>query len=121
MWSSLQMIPTKGKRSEVYDIGNSMRESLIKSYREKVIAHAAANGGCCHWGFVNGLADGATEIEVAPFMKITCDNIKDKVRDIQAECKQLEVSLLIAYLILSCTYLSANLDSCVSLVQMSRK
>jgi hypothetical protein len=32
---------------------------MIKSYTEKVIAHAAVNGGICHQGFVKDLADKA--------------------------------------------------------------
>jgi hypothetical protein len=36
-----------------------MREPVIKSMTEKVIAHAAANGGSCRQGFVKDLVDGS--------------------------------------------------------------
>jgi hypothetical protein len=55
-----------------------MREPVIKSYAEKVIAHAASNNGSCHRGFVKDLVDGTAK--VAPFMRITRDNINNKVR-----------------------------------------
>ncbi len=34
-----------------------MRDILIQSCAERVIAHAASNGGRCHLGFVKGLVD----------------------------------------------------------------
>jgi hypothetical protein len=34
------------------EFSSQMREPVIKSYAEKVIAHAGANGGICRWGFV---------------------------------------------------------------------
>ncbi len=71
-----------------------MREAVIKSYAEKIIAHAALNGGRCRWGFVKALADGAAQ--VAPFMRITRDDINNKVRAIQGQgphkCEQRESS-----------------------------
>ncbi len=75
-----------------------MREPVIKSYAEKVIAHAALNGGSCCWGLVKVLVDGAAK--VAPFMRITCDNINNKVRAIQGQgplkCEQREISPALA-------------------------
>ncbi len=58
-----------------------MREPVIKSYAEQVIAHTALNGGSCRWGFVKDLVDGAAK--VLPFMRITHDDINNKVRAIQ--------------------------------------
>jgi hypothetical protein len=60
------------KRGKYQKFGNKciqMREPVIKSYAEQVIAHAASNGGSCRWGFVKDLVDGAAK--VAPFMRIT--------------------------------------------------
>jgi hypothetical protein len=67
-----------------------MREAVIKSYVEKDIAHAAVNGGSCCPGFVKELVDKAAQ--VAPLLKITCDDINNRVRNIQGPRKQREVS-----------------------------
>jgi hypothetical protein len=89
-----------------------MREPVIKSMAEKVIAHAAANGGSCHWCFVKDLVNG--NAKVAPSMKTTCDNIDKKVRAIQGPCEQLEVSPVIPYHFICYPSLSTNADSSVS-------
>jgi hypothetical protein len=48
----------RGKYQKFDDTCIQMREPVITSYAEKVIAHAALNGGSCHWGFVKDLVDG---------------------------------------------------------------
>jgi hypothetical protein len=50
-----------------------MRDTLIQSYAERVIAHAAPNGGSCHRGFVKELVDELNQR--APLLKITRDDI----------------------------------------------
>ncbi len=40
-------------------LSSQMRESMVKLYVEKVIAHAAANGGSCRPGFVKELVNKA--------------------------------------------------------------
>jgi hypothetical protein len=71
-----------------------MREPVIKSYAERVIAHAASKGGSCRQGFVNNLVNGPAQ--VAPFMRIRRNDINNKVRAIQGQgphkCEQREVS-----------------------------
>ncbi len=95
-----------------------MREPVIKSYAEQVIAHAALNGGSCHWGFVKDLVDGAAK--VAPFMRITHDDINNKVRAIQGQgshkCEQREVSPApaIPFHVIRDLSISTNLDLSVS-------
>jgi hypothetical protein len=68
------------------EFSSQMRESVINSYAEKVIAHAAANVGICHQGFVKKLVNKAAQ--VAPLLKITHDDIKNKVRNIKGPRKQ---------------------------------
>ncbi len=63
---------------------------MINSYVEKVMAHAAANGGSCCQGFVKDLVDKAAQD--APLLKITCDGINNKVRNIQGPQEQWDVS-----------------------------
>ncbi len=109
------------KRGEYQKFCNKclqMRESVIKSYAEQVIAHAALNGGSCHRGFVKDLVDGAAK--VAPFMRITCNNIINKVRAIQGQgpnkCEQREVSPTpaIPFHVIRDPSISTNLDLSVS-------
>ncbi len=59
---------------------------MIKSYAEKVIAHAAANGGICRRGFVKDLVDKAAQ--VAPILKITRNDINNKVRNFKGPREQ---------------------------------
>ncbi len=54
------------------------------------MAHAAANGGSCRQGFMKDLVNKAAQ--VAPLLKITRDNINNKVRNIQGPRKQWDVS-----------------------------
>ena len=73
---------------------------MIKSYAKKAIAHAAANGGGCRPGFVKELVDKAAQ--VAPLLKITCDDINNRVRNIRGPCKQQEVSRAIPHHAIGC-------------------
>ncbi len=70
----------RGEYRKFDEVSSQMREAVIKSYAEKVIAHAAVNGGSCHPGFVKELVDKAAH--VAPLLKITCDVINNRVRNI---------------------------------------
>jgi hypothetical protein len=70
----------RGEYQKVGKVSSKMMESMIKSTVEKVIAHAAANGGSCHLGFVKELVNKAAQ--VAPLLKITHDNINNKVKNI---------------------------------------
>ena len=79
---------------------------------EKVIAHAAANGGSCCRGFMKDLVDGAAKC--MPLMKISRDDINNKVRAMQGPHEQREVSPAIPYHDIRCPSLSTNADSSVS-------
>jgi hypothetical protein len=70
----------RGEYPKFDEVSSQMREAVIKSYAGKVIAHAAVNGGSCHPGFVKELVDKAAH--VAPLLKITCDVINNRVRNI---------------------------------------
>ena len=63
------------------EASSRMRESLIKSWVERVIDHAASNGGRCRLGFVKELVDELNQR--APLLEITRDNINNKVRIIK--------------------------------------
>jgi hypothetical protein len=74
------------KRREYWkfdEVSSKMREPVITLYAKKVVAHAATNGRSCCQVFVKELVDGAAAI--APFMKITCDDINNKVHAIKAQ------------------------------------
>jgi hypothetical protein len=45
-------------------MSSQMRDTLIESYAEKVIAHAAENGGRCRLGFVKELVGTKTSREL---------------------------------------------------------
>ena len=48
------------KRGEYWKFNKAssrMRDTLIQSYAERVIAHPASNGGSCRQGFVKELSD----------------------------------------------------------------
>ena len=79
---------------------------------EKVIAHTAANGEICRQGFVKDLVNGADKC--ASLMKISRDDINNKVRAIQGPHKQRKVSPVILYHDIRCPSLSTNTDSSVS-------
>ena len=92
-----------------------MRESLIKSCAERVIDHAAPNGGRCRLGFVKELVDELNQR--APLLKITRDDINNKVRIIKGqreEEERWEVSPAIPFHIIRDPSLSTNLDLSVS-------
>jgi hypothetical protein len=95
-----------------------MREPVIKSYAELVIAHAASNGRGFRRGFVKDLVGG--DAKVVPFMRITCKNINNKVRAIQGQgphqCEQREVSPApaIPFHVICGLSISTNLDLSVS-------
>jgi len=57
---------------------SQMRDSLIQSNAERVIAHAAFNSGSYHRGFAKEMVNEL--YQRAPFMGISCDNINIKVR-----------------------------------------
>jgi hypothetical protein len=63
-----------------------MRDTLIQSCEERVIAHGASNGGRCRLGFVKGLVDEL--YQRAPLMGISRDDINDKVRIIKGKGKK---------------------------------
>ncbi len=92
---------------------------MIKSYAKKVMAHAAENGGSCRQGFVKELVDNAAQ--VAPLLKITRDNINNKVRSIQGPCEQREVSPAIPYHAIGFPTHSTILDSSISTVLISER
>ena len=86
-----------------------MRESLIKSCAERVIDHAAPNGGRCRLGFVKELVDELNQR--APLLEITHDNINNKVRIIKGqreEEERREVSPAIPFHIIRDPSLSTN-------------
>ncbi len=85
---------------------------MIKSYAEKVIAYAAANGGICRQGFVKDLVDKAAQ--VAPLLKITCNNINNKVRNIKGPREHQVVKPAIPYHAIGYPTLFTNLDSSIS-------
>jgi hypothetical protein len=93
------------------EFSSQMREPVIKSYVEKVIAHAAANGGICRQGFVKDLVDKAAQ--VAPLLKIACNNINNKARNIKGPCEHQEVTPAIPYHAIGCPTLSTNSDSII--------
>jgi hypothetical protein len=80
----------RGESWKFDEVSSKMRESVIDSYVEKVVAHAAANGGSCCQGFVKDLVNKAAQ--VAPLLKITRDDINNKVRNIQGPREQQDVS-----------------------------
>jgi hypothetical protein len=89
-----------------------MRESVINSYAEKVIAHAAVNGGICRQGYVKELVNKAAQ--VAPLLKITRNATNIKVRNIKGPRKQRKVTLVIPHHAIGCLTLSTNLYLSIS-------
>ena len=79
------------KRGEYWNfdqISSQMREFLIKSCAEKVIAHAAGNGGSCCQGFVKELVDKI--FQRAPLLETTSKDINNKVRIIKGQREEEE-------------------------------
>ena len=60
-------------------------KALIGSYAEQVIAHADANGGSCHQGFVKNLVNAAAK--VASVLQITYLDIINDVRRMRSKCE----------------------------------
>jgi hypothetical protein len=87
---------------------------MIKSYVKKVIAHAAANGGICRRGFMKDLVDKAAQ--VAPLLKILCNDINNKVRNINSPREHQEVTPMIHYHAIGCPTLFTNSNSSIFLV-----
>jgi hypothetical protein len=71
----------RGDYRKFDEFSNQMRDSVIESHARKVIAHVAANNGSCKQGFVKNLVNMAAE--VAPALKISRDDINNKVRRIR--------------------------------------
>ncbi len=92
-----------------------MRETLIESCTEKVIAHAAENGGRCRLGLVKELVGKVSQR--APLLEITPDVINNRVRIIKGQGKeeeQWDVSPAIPFHIIRNPSLSTNSDLSVS-------
>jgi len=70
----------KGEYRKFDEFSSQMRDLVIKLYAKKVIAHVAANDGSFKRCFVKNLVDMAAE--VVPALKITRDDINNKVRRI---------------------------------------
>ena len=105
----------RGEYRSFDEVSSNMRESLIKSCAEKVIAHAAENGGRCRHGFVKEMVNNL--FQRAPLLEITRDDINNKVRSIQGqqeEEEQREVSPANPFHIARDPSLSTNLDLSVS-------
>jgi hypothetical protein len=102
-----------------------MRDSVIKSYARKVIAHVAVNHESCKRGFVKNLVDMAAE--VVPALEITRNDINNKVRRIrdspeqQQQQQQKEVSPAIPYHAIVCPTLSTNSDLSISADLISKR
>jgi hypothetical protein len=58
-----------GEYQKFDEFSSHMRDPVIKSYVEKVIAHAAANGGIYHQGFVKDQVDKAAVVQTTLTMK----------------------------------------------------
>jgi hypothetical protein len=101
------------------EFSSQMREPVIKSYAEKVIAHAAVNGGICHQGFAKDLVDKAAQ--VAPLLKITCNDINNKARNIKGLHEHQEVTPAIPYHAINCPTLFTNSDSSISSGLISKR
>jgi hypothetical protein len=79
------------KRGEFWkfdEASSQMRDTLIQSCAERVIAHAAGNGGSCGQGFVKELVNELNQI--APLLEITRDDINNKVRIIKGQREEEE-------------------------------
>jgi len=104
----------RGDYQKFDEFSSQIRDPVIESYAKKVITHVAANNGSCKQGFVKKLVDMAAE--VAPALKITLDDINNKVRRIRdpPEQQQQEISPAIPYHAIDCPTLSADSDSSIS-------
>ncbi len=105
----------RGEYRKLDKASSRMRDTLIQSCAERVIAHAAGNGGSCHQGFVKELVDELNQR--APLLEITRDNINNKVRIIKGqreEEERREVSPAIPFHTIRDPSLSTNSDLSVS-------
>ena len=105
----------RGEYRKFDEASSRMRDTLIQSCAERVIAHAASNGGSCRQGFVKELVDELNQR--APLLKITRDDINNKVRIIKGQRKEEErrkFSPAIPFHIIRDPSLSTNLDLSVS-------
>jgi hypothetical protein len=80
----------RGEYRNFDQMSSQMRETLIKSCAEKVIAHAAENGGRCRLGFVKELVGNVSQR--APLLEITRDDFNNRVRIIKGQRKEEEQS-----------------------------
>ena len=105
----------RGEYRNFDQMSSQMRETLIESCAEKVIAHAAENGGRCRLGFVKELVGKVSQR--APLLEITRDDINNRVRIIKGQRKeeeQRDVSPAIPFHIIRDPSLSTNSDLSVS-------
>ena len=105
----------RGEYRNFDQMSSQMRDTLIESYAEKVIAHAAENGGRCRLGFVKELVGMVSQR--APLLEITRDDINNRVRIIKGQRKeeeQRDVSPAIPFHIIRDPSLSTNSDLSVS-------
>ena len=110
----------RGEYRNFDQMSSQMRDTLIESYAEKVIAHAAENGGRCRLGFVKELVGMVSQR--APLLEITRDDINNRVRIIKGQRKeeeQRDVSPAIPFHIIRDPSLSTNSDLSVSASQMN--
>ena len=117
------LLPTSRKRAidsnirEDYqkfdEFSSQIRDPVIESYAKKVIALLLRTMEAVN-EVVKKLVDMAAE--VAPALKITLDDIINKVRRIRdpPEQQQQEVSPTIPYLAIDCPTLSTDSDSSIS-------
>jgi hypothetical protein len=98
---------------------SQMRKSAIKLYAEKVIAHASVNGEICCQGFRKELVDKAAQF--APLLKITCNGINNKVRNIGGLHEQQEIPPATPNHAIGYPTLSTDLDSSVSFGLISKR
>ena len=99
-----------------------MRDTLIQSCAERVIAHASSNGGRCRLGFVKGLVDEL--YQRAPLMGISRNEINNKVRIIKGQHEEEEqwtASPAITFHIIYDPSLSTILELSVSASSSSNK
>ena len=104
----------KGEYRKFDEFSSQMRDLVIKLYAKKVIAHVAANDGSFKRCFVKNLVNMAAEF--APALKISRDDINNKVRRIRElpEQQQQEVSPAIPCHAIVCPTISTNSDSSIS-------